>query len=76
MLTRRIGEACEVAQNSAAPWHPPRLGEAITLIVRLDSERQKFTSAVQPPEEHWLNESTAPLITTSPGEEPRPATAV
>jgi hypothetical protein len=49
--TRRIGAACEVAQNSPN-WQPPL---PATLIVRFDSERQKFTSAVQSPgPKHWL----------------------
>lgn len=75
--TRRTGEACDVAQNSADRAHgPPGCGVG-KLMVRLDSDRQKFTSAVQLPlESHWLKESTAPLITTSPGEAPRPATLV
>ena len=41
--TRRIGAACETAQNSAAP----RSRCPSTLIVRFDSDRQKFVSAVQ-----------------------------
>ena len=50
-LTRRIGAAWEVAQNS--PNSQPPL--PMTLIVRFDSERQKLTSAVQSPgPKHWL----------------------
>jgi hypothetical protein len=48
----------------------------VTLIVRFDTDRQKLSSAPQPLAEHWLRELTAPLMTTSPGEAPRPATAV
>jgi hypothetical protein len=49
--TRRIGEACEAAQNSPN-WQPPL---PATLMVRFDIERQKFTSAVQSPgPKHWL----------------------
>ena len=71
--TRRIGEACDVAQNSPT-WHP--LFPA-TSIVRFDTERQKFTSAVQlPGPKHWLYESIVPLIVTSFGEAPSPATSV
>ena len=56
MSTRRIGEACEVAQNSVPSGHGTglTLGGAVTLMVRLDSERQKLSSAVQLPDEHWL----------------------
>jgi hypothetical protein len=50
-LTRLIDVACEVAQNSPN-WQPPF---PATLIVRFESERQKFTSAVQSPgPKHWL----------------------
>ena len=44
MLTRRIGAACETAQKLPEDRHPDR---PMTLTVRLDSERQKFTSAIQ-----------------------------
>ena len=44
ICTRRIGAACETAQNSLPVWQPVW---PITLIVRFDIERQKFTSAVQ-----------------------------
>ena len=44
MLTRRIGEACDAAQNVAEAWQPER---PITLIVRFDAERQKLSSARQ-----------------------------
>src|SRR5215468_7105357 len=40
MLTRRIGAACDTAQNSAAERQPV---SPVTLIVRFDSERQKLT---------------------------------
>src|SRR5262245_13915467 len=73
--TRRTGEACEVAQNSAAALQPV-LPAVLTLIVRFASERQKFTRAVQPPASHWLYESTVPFSVTSPGEAPSPATSV
>ena len=85
-LTRRTGEAWDVAQNSAEFAQPGLSGGAgtyaggvdgsVTLIVRFDSDRQKLTSAVQPPESHWLNTSIAPLIVTSRGDAPSPATVV
>jgi hypothetical protein len=65
-----------VAQNSAVCGHGAFGGGAGKLMVRLDSDRQKFASAVQLPSLHWLKESTAPLMTTSPGEVPSPATLV
>src|SRR5437660_8177978 len=74
MWTRRIGAACDTAQNS--PVEQPAFG-VVTLMVRFDNERQKFTSAMQllgP--RHWLRTSMDPLMTTSFGERPRPATAV
>ena len=80
--TRRTGEAWDAAQNSAVCWHGAPFGGAGKLIVRFDSERQKLSSAVQlalpagVAGRHWLKESTAPLMTTSPGEAPRPATLV
>ena len=71
--TRRTGAAWEVAQNSAAPSQPL----PATLIDRFDTDRQKFVSAVQKlVASHWSKESTAPLIVTSSGELPRPATSV
>jgi hypothetical protein len=73
MWTRRSAEACDTAQNSAFAWQPV---PPVTLIVRFDTERQKLTSAVQLPPEHWLRESIAPLMTTPPGFSPRPATLV
>ena len=80
--TLRTGDAWDVAQNSAVCRHGAPLGGAGKLIVRLDNERQKLFSAVQllvaglDGGRHWLKESTAPLMTTSPGEAPRPATLV
>ncbi len=79
MLTRRIGAACETAQKSVPEWQPdwPAM-----LMVRLDSERQKLSSAKQlvPPPvvlgKHWLYTSIVPWMVTSPGELPRPATSV
>ena len=47
-----------------------------TLMVRFDSERQKLFSAMQPVASHWLYTSTEPLMTTSPGSRPSPATSV
>ena len=71
--TRRTGAACEAAQNSAAPSQPLPW----TLIVRFEAERQKLFSAVQKcVASHWSNESTAPLMVTSFGEAPSPATSV
>jgi hypothetical protein len=79
--TRRTGDAWDVAQNSAVFSHGEPVDGAGKLIVRFDSERQKLFSAVHSlapsaDPEHWLNESTAPLMTTSPGDDPRPATVV
>ena len=71
--TRRIGEACDTAQNSLFAKQPV---PPVTLIVRFDTERQKLSSAVQLPLMHWLTESIAPLMTTPPGFSPRPATLV
>jgi hypothetical protein len=50
-FTRRIGEACETAQNSVLVRQPVF---PATSIVRLDSERQKLLSARQPESSHWL----------------------
>src|SRR5580765_6109864 len=44
MLTRRIGAACDTAQNSAAARQPV---SPATLIVRFDIDRQKLTRAWQ-----------------------------
>jgi len=72
--TRRIGAACDTAQNSALAV---QFDAEVTLMVRFDNERQKFTSAVQlPGPKHWLDTLISPLIVTSPGERPRPATVV
>ena len=49
--TRRIGEACDTAQNSLFAKQPV---PPVTLIVRFDTERQKLSSAVQLPLMHWL----------------------
>jgi len=43
-FTRRIGAACETAQNSAPARQP---SSPATLTVRFDSDRQKFVSAMQ-----------------------------
>src|SRR5215475_2047011 len=43
-LTRRIGAACDTAQNSATARQPV---SPATLIVRFDSDRQKLTRAWQ-----------------------------
>ena len=45
-LTRRIDAACETAQKFAEA-RQPSCPAALTLIDRLDSDRQKFTSARQ-----------------------------
>ncbi len=74
MWTRRSGAACETAQNSVAVLAASPAGT--TLIVRFDSERQKLSSAVQLPPEHWLSTLITPLMVTSPGFSPRPATVV
>ena len=44
MLTRRIGAAWDTAQKSVAAWQPV---PPVTLMVRLDIERQKLSSAMQ-----------------------------
>ena len=76
ICTRRIGAACDVAQNSPAASQPIFLLVSMW-IVRFDSERQKFTSAVQSPgPKHWLWTSIVPRTLTSPGDCPRPATSV
>src|SRR5262249_52030651 len=77
--TRRIGAACETAQNSAAVWQLFGLGRSID---RFDSDRQKLSSATQlvvpgvVGERHWLKTLIEPLITTSRGDAPSPATWV
>ena len=69
-----MGEACETAQNSALEV---QAAAVTTLMVRFDNERQKFSSAVQLPLlSHWLETLIAPLMVTSDGERPRPATVV
>ena len=79
MLTRRIGAAWDTAQKSVAAWQPV---PPVTLMVRLDIERQKLSSAMQlvlvpsAAGRHWLYTSMEPLMVTSPGEPPRPATSV
>ena len=45
-FTRRIGAACETAQK-LAELRQPSASPAAYWMVRLDSERQKFTSAMQ-----------------------------
>jgi hypothetical protein len=71
--TRRIGAACETAQNSVRVRHPV---PPVTLIVRFESERQKLVSARQPEASHWLKTLIVPLMVTSRGDAPRPATSV
>src|SRR5580692_11300366 len=73
ICTRRTGEACDTAQNSALEV---QAAAVTTLMVRFDNERQKFSSAVQLPLTHWLDTLIAPLMVTSDGESPRPATVV
>ena len=79
MLRRRIDEAWETAQKFAEARQPscPR---ALMLSDRFESVRQKFTSAwqslVPPPAKQRLYTSILPLIVTSVGEAPRPATSV
>ncbi|GMA86458.1 hypothetical protein GCM10025868_17080 [Angustibacter aerolatus] len=43
-FTRRIGAACETAQNSVPDWQP---AWPVTLMVRFEIERQKLFSAMQ-----------------------------
>src|SRR5438132_273769 len=72
---RRIGAACETAQNSPC-WQPSGLD---TVMVRFSNDRQKLTRAMQVVllgPRHWLRTFIDPLMTTSFGERPRPATAV
>jgi hypothetical protein len=76
IFTRRIGAACEVAQKSPAASQPVFLLVFMS-IVRFDSERQKFTSAVQSfGPKHWLWTSIVPVTATSSGDAPSPATSV
>ena len=77
-LTRRIGAACDTAQKSVPDWQPVC---PATLMVRLDSDRQKLSSAMQlllpsVVAKHWLYTLIVPLIVTSLGELPSPATWV
>ena len=77
-FTRRIGAAWETAQKSVPDWQPVW---PVTLMVRLVSERQKLSSAMQlllpsVVGKHWLYTSIVPLMVTSPGDAPRPATSV
>ena len=67
MSIRRNGAACATAQRSEPP---------IGFTAMFSAERQKFCSAT--PWSEALNASTviAPLMTTSPGFWPRPATEV
>src|SRR5712692_8309217 len=90
--TRRIGEAWDTAQISfdCSQNGPPGSGGAgtklglfdrVTLMVRFESDRQKLFRAKQPklvpvPEQTLLKTSIDPLMTTSPGDWPRPATLV
>src|SRR5712692_9403241 len=90
--TRLIGEAWDTAQISfdCSQKGPPGSGGAgtwlgffarVTLMVRFESERQKLVSAKQPkfvpvPEQTLFKTSISPLMTTSPGDWPRPATLV
>ena len=62
--TRRIGAAWDTAQNSVLVWQP---WPPAVLMVRLDSDRQKLSSAMQLfAAKHWLYTSAEPLMTTSP----------
>ena len=71
--------AWETAQKFADARQPscPR---ALMLSDRLDNVRQKLTRATQllvpPPSRQRLYTSILPLIVTSAGEAPRPATSV
>ena len=74
MLTRRIGAAWETAQKSPEARQSVR---PVTLMVRFASDRQKLTSAMQlVGVRQRLYTSTWPLIVTSVGLSPRPATSV
>src|SRR5207245_204579 len=71
MCTRRSGAACDTAQKLPARSQP--LFRLVSMwIVTFDSDRQKFHSALQPVELHWLCTSAVPVIVTSLGDAPRP----
>src|SRR5690242_6482479 len=76
--TLRMGAACDTAQKSAEVRQPER---PVVLMVRFERERQKLTRATQllppaPASRHRLYTSTCPLMVTSAGDAPRPATWV
>ena len=73
ICTRRSGAACETAQKSS-PFSQPVW--PVTLMVRLESDRQKLSVALQVVPEHWLYTSAVPLMTVWLGFWPRPATLV
>ena len=79
MLTRRIGEACDAAQKLPELRQPSR---PVTLMVRFDTVRQKLSNAMQFGSPvtgsglHRLYTSTWPLMVTSVGFRPNPATSV
>ena len=79
MLSRRIDTAWETAQKFADARQPSCPSE-LMLSVRLESVRQKLTSATQllvpPPSRQRLYTSILPLIVTSVGEAPSPAISV
>ncbi len=62
---RRYGAACETAQRSVPP---------VGLTDMFSAERQKFCVAL--PWNQSASARTEPLIVTSSGERPRPATWV
>ena len=80
MLRRRIEAAWETAQKFAAARQPPCPGALMMLRERFERVRQKLTRAwqllVPPPSRQRLYTSILPLMVTSRGDEPRPATSV
>ena len=79
MLRRRIEAAWETAQKFAEA-RQPSCPAALTFRERFESVRQKLTRAwqllVPPPSRQRLYTSILPLIVTSVGDAPRPATSV
>ena len=73
--TRRIGAAWDTAQNS--PEVQPAPAGSVTWMCRLEIDRQKLFNAMQlPVGSHWLRTLMEPLMTTSFGDNPSPATLV
>jgi len=79
MFSLRIDTACETAQKFADE-RQPSWPAASMLIDRFEMVRQKLTRArqllVPPSARQRLYTSTLPLMTTSVGDAPRPASSV